>query len=52
MRCDRADISGTEIEFDVVLDVTLRVHDENRYHNDETEAKHQWFMLRCKGGFI
>ena len=24
-------------------------HDDDRYHNDETEAAHQWFMIRCRG---
>ena len=35
--------------FDVVIDTTLTVHDRDRYHNDESEATHQWFMIRCRG---
>ena len=31
------------------MDATLIVHDDDRYHNDETEAAHQWFMIRCRG---
>lgn len=46
---DVSDLPGSAIEFDVVMDATLIVHDEDRYHNDETEAAHQWFMIRCRG---
>lgn len=46
---DVSDLPGSDIEFDVVMDATLIVHDEDRYHNDESEAKHQWFMIRCRG---
>ena len=46
---DASDLPGSRIAFDVVLDATLIVHDEDQYHNDETEAKHQWFMLQCEG---
>lgn len=46
---DVSDLPGSAIEFDVVMDATLIVHDEDRYHNDESEAKHQWFMIRCRG---
>ena len=44
---DVSDLPGSRIAFDVVLDVTLIVHDEDQYHNDETEAKHQW-LRKCK----
>lgn len=47
---DVSDLRGSAIEFDVVMDATLIVYDEDRYHNDESEAKHQWFMIRCRGG--
>lgn len=46
---DVSDLPGSAIEFDVVMDATLIVYDEDRYHNDESEAKHQWFMIRCRG---
>lgn len=46
---DVSDLPGSAIEFDVVTDATLIVHDEDIYHNDETEAKHQWIVLRCRG---
>lgn len=46
---DVSDLPGSAIEFDVVMDATLIVYDEDRYHNDESEAKHQWFMVRCRG---
>lgn len=46
---DVSDLPDSAIEFDAVMDATLIVHDEDRYHNDETEAKHQWFMVRCRG---
>lgn len=46
---DVSDLPGSAIEFDVVMDTTLIVHDEDQYYNDETEATHQWFMLRCRG---
>lgn len=46
---DVSDLPGSAIEFDVVMDATLIAHDEDRYHNDETEATHQWFTLRCRG---
>ena len=46
---DVSDLPGSAIEFDVVMDATLIVHDEDRYHNDESEAAHQWFMVRCRG---
>lgn len=46
---DVSDLPGSAIEFDVVMDTTLIVHDEDQYHNDETEATHQWFTLRCRG---
>ena len=46
---DVSDLPGSAIEFDVVMDATLIVHDDDRYHNDETEAAHQWFMIRCRG---
>lgn len=38
---DVSDLPDSAIEFDAVMDATLIVHDEDRYHNDETEAKHQ-----------
>lgn len=44
-----SDLPGTQIEFDVVLDATLIVHDADQYHNDQTDAVHQWFMLQCIG---
>jgi transcriptional regulator with XRE-family HTH domain len=37
------------IAFDVVVDATLVLYDADRYHNDETDEKHQWFILRCQG---
>lgn len=46
---DVSDLPGSAIEFDVVMDATIIVYDEDRYHNDESEAKHQWFMIRCRG---
>lgn len=46
---DVSDLPGSAIEFDVVMDATLIIHDEDRYHNDESEAAHQWFMIRCRG---
>ncbi|MCD8291573.1 MAG: helix-turn-helix transcriptional regulator, partial [Prevotella sp.] len=46
---DVSDLPGSAIEFDAVLDATIIVYDEDRYHNDESEAKHQWFMVRCRG---
>ena len=46
---DVSDLPGSAIEFDVIIDATLIVHDEDRYHNDESEASHQWFMIRCRG---
>ena len=46
---DVSDLPGSTIEFDVVMDATLIVYDEDHYHNDESEATHQWFMLRCRG---
>lgn len=46
---DLSNLPGSAIEFDVVMDATLIVYDEDRYHNDESEAKHQWFMIRCRG---
>lgn len=46
---DVSDLPGSAIEFDVVMDATLIVYDEDHYHNDESEAKHQWFMIRCRG---
>ena len=46
---DVSDLPGSAIEFDVVMDATLIVYDEDRYHNDESEANHQWFMIRCRG---
>ena len=44
---DVSDLPGLAIEFDVDMDATLIVYDEDRYHNDESEATHQWFILRC-----
>ncbi len=44
-----SDLPSSAIEFDVVMDATLIIHDEDCYHNDESEAAHQWFMLRCRG---
>lgn len=46
---DVSDLPGSAIEFDVVMDATLIIHDEDRYHNDGSEAAHQWFMIRCRG---
>lgn len=46
---DVSDLPGAAIEFDVVIDATLVVHDIDCYHNDETESTHQWFMIRCRG---
>ena len=46
---DVSDLPGSAIAFDVIIDATLIVHDEDRYHNDESEASHQWFMIRCRG---
>lgn len=46
---DVSDLPGSAIEFDIVMDATIIVYDEDRYHNDESEAKHQWFMIRCRG---
>ncbi len=46
---DVSDLPGSAIEFDVVMDATIIVYDEGQYHNDEYEAKHQWFMIRCRG---
>ena len=42
---DVSDLPGSNIEFDVVMDATLIIHDEDRYHNDESEAAHQWLSL-------
>lgn len=44
-----ADLPGTKIAFDVALDATLLVYDADRYHNDKSEAVHQWFALKCEG---
>lgn len=46
---DISDLPGTRISFDVVMDATLIVHDADRYHNDESDATHQWFLIRCSG---
>lgn len=46
---DVSDLPGSAIEFNVVMDATIIVYDEDRYHNDESDAKHQWFMIRCSG---
>ncbi|MCD8005187.1 MAG: hypothetical protein LUE91_05985, partial [Oscillospiraceae bacterium] len=37
---DVSDLPGAAIKFDVVMDATIIVYDEDRYHNDESEAKH------------
>ena len=42
---DVSDLPGSNIEFDVVMDATLIIHDEDRYHNDESEAAHQLSLI-------
>ncbi len=44
-----SNLPGSNIAFDVVLDATLIVYDADRYHNDKSEAIHQWFVLKCEG---
>lgn len=46
---DVCDLPGSRISFDVVTDATLIVYDEDRYHNDDSDSAHQWFMVRCQG---
>lgn len=46
---DVTDLPGSMISFDVVLDATLIIHDEDRYHNDDSESNHQWFTISCQG---
>lgn len=43
------DLPGSMISFGVVLDATLIIYDEDRYHNDDSESDPQWFMISCRG---
>lgn len=43
------DLPGSRIAFDIVIDTTLLVYDSDRYHNDKSEATHQWFTIKCTG---
>lgn len=46
---DVSNLPGSRIAFNVVTDATLIIHDKDRYHNDESESAHQWFILQCQG---
>ena len=46
---DVSDLPGNAIAFDVVLDASIIVHDLDRYHNDQSDYIHQWFLLKCRG---
>lgn len=46
---DVTSLPGSMISFDVVLDATLIIYDEDRYHNDDSESDHQWFTINCQG---
>lgn len=46
---DVTDLPGSMISFDVVLDATLIIYDEDRYHNDDSESDYQWFTINCQG---
>lgn len=43
------DLPGSMISFDVVLDATMIIYDEDRNHNDDSESDHQWLMISCRG---
>lgn len=46
---DVSDLPESRIAFNVVVDATLIIYDADRYHNDESESTHQWFMMHCEG---
>lgn len=46
---DIKELDGNKIDFDVVINAALIVHDADRYHNDETDYLYQWFSIRCTG---
>ena len=45
---DIGDLPGTEIEFDIVVEVEIYLREAD-YHYDESENCSQWFMLKCHG---
>ena len=46
---DVFDLPGSAVAFNVVLNASIIVHDIDRYHNDQTDYTHQWFVLKCRG---